>query len=54
VEVTNIKFGTAHFLQPLPGKGKGSVKDKDNGPNHHTKAGEGRWFTLTSSTGHPN
>ena len=54
MEVTNIKFGTAHSLHPLPDKGRGRVKDKDSDPNHHTRAGEGRQLTATSSTGHPN
>jgi len=51
VEATDIKFGTAHFLHPLPGKGRGRVKNKDTGPNHHTRAREGRWLTPTSSIG---
>jgi len=54
VEVINTKFGTAHSLHPLPGKGRGRVKYKDSGPNHHTRVGEGRRLTTTSSTGHPN
>ena len=54
MEATNIKFKTAHSLRPLPSKGRGRVKDKDSGPNHHTRAKEGRWLTLTSNTGHPN
>jgi len=54
VEVINIKFGTAHFLHPLPSKGRGRVKDKDSRPKYHTRVGEGRWLTPTSSTAHPN
>ena len=54
MKATNIKFGTAHSLHPLPSKGRGKVKDKGSDPNHHTRAGEGRRPTLTSSTGHPN
>jgi len=54
VEATYTKFETAHSLHPLPGKGRGRVKDKASSPNHHTKAGEGRRPILASSTGHPN
>jgi len=54
VEATSIKFGTAHYLHPLSGKGKTRVKGAGGGPSNPTKIGEGRQPTPTSNTGHCN
>ena len=54
MEATSIKFGIAHYLHPLPGKGKARVKGTGSDPNNPTRTEEGRRPTLASSTGHPN